>query len=244
MLESIVESKNHSFVPQDLPRRSFSFSPGTFYTFGDKGFARLLPRAENAAIRSFLAASAGSEIDAKSLKTNASPAVALSWMLRLNDHVSSGTTVSFAPGRLRYRIRDAAQRPIGRVEGSLLAYELTGSLRIVPRGFFGGALRPYLSLGYGWSAYTVGNAALNGEPFRSSTTIWPSFRPNTRHLGMGIDLCSRRRGLSERLAITDLGIRLELTRSWNRVGGRLKADGGGGTIAQNRIGMSLLFRYP
>ena len=243
LLESIVESKDHNFVPHDVPRRFFSFSPGTFYTFGDKGFARLLPRAENAVISSFLATSAGSGIDPKSLKTSASPSVALSWMLHLSDRVSSGTTVSFAHNRLRYYIRDTAQQPIGRVEGSLLAYELTGSLRITPHRLFRDALRPYLCLGYGWSAYTVGNTALNGEPFRSSTTIWPSFTPNTYHLGMGLDLSSRKQDTSKRTGGDQIGARLEFTRLWNRIGDRLPADGGGRTIAQNRIGMSMLFSY-
>jgi|GEM_PF-5726238 len=238
LLESMVESKDHHFVPHDVPRRFFSFSSGTFHTFGGKGFARLLPRAENAAIGSFLAANAGSEIDAKSLKTSASPSVALSWMLRLSDRVSSGTTISFAHNRLRYHIRDAVQQPVGTVNGSLLTYELTGSLRVVPHRFFGDALRPYLCLGYGWSAYTVGNTDLNGEPFRSSTTIWPSFTPNTYHLGMGLDLSPKRRPGGAKV-----GVRLEFARFWNRIGDRLPDDGGGRTITQNRIGMSMLFSY-
>ena len=202
-----------------------------------------MPQAENAAVSSFLTADAGSGIDAKSLRTDAPPSVALSWVLHLNDHISSGTTVSFANSRLRYRIRDASQRPIGAVKGSLQAYELTGSLRVTPHSFFRDALRPYLCLGYGWNTYTVGNTSLNDEPFSASRTIWLSVRPNTYHLGMGLDLSSKSRVLSERLGVSELGVRLELARFWNRIDGRLLADGSGRTIAQNRIGMSMLFGY-
>ena len=202
-----------------------------------------MPQAENVTISSFLTSKAGSRIDPESLKASASPSAALSWVLRLNDHISSGTTVSFAHNRLCYRIRDAAQQPVGTVKGSLQAYELIGSLRFTPHSFFHNAVQPYLCLGYGWSVYTAENAMLNGEPFKSSTTVWPSLKPNTYHVGMGLDLSSKKRVFSERLGVSELGVRLESARYWNRMGERLPENRGGGSIVQDRIGMSILFGY-
>lgn len=241
--------------PKYLPRTELSFrfvSPvyRPFLMLGDHDFARLLPELNPHRLGPELASFANAQIDMASLAYKRHYAWR-GFMYNLHLGRTSGeNSFSISDGTVRYDILNDTQRThIGRMRGTLRLYELTGSLR---QSFSWGLLQPFVRGGYGWNWYRVENLTLNGTPLPSPRTpIFhkPSFPflPNTWHAGLGMELFYKPNANVFKLPLLgayagkpELGIRLDYTLHWHRLGKKTPDALGTANILRKEIGWGLV----
>ncbi len=241
--------------PKYLPRTELSFrfvSPvyRPSVTIGDRDFARLLPELNSSVLGPELAGFANASIDLTSLAYKRNYAWR-GFMYNLHLGRASGeNSFSISSGTVRYDILDQAQRrPIGRMRGTLRLYELTGSVR---QSFGWGLFQPFVRGGYGWNWYRVENLTLNDMPLPSrQTPIFhkPSFPfvPNTWHAGLGMELFFKRNADVFKLPLLgayagkpELGLRLDYTLHWHRLGKKTPDALGTANILRHEIGLGLV----
>jgi len=242
--------------PKYLPRKELPFrfvSPvyRAFTTIGDNDFARLLPDLNEKNLGPELAEKyKNAKIDLRSLayKRSYSP---LGFMYNLHLGRTSGeNSFTISEGTVRYDILDEKETTlIGRMRGKLRLYELNGSLR---QSFGWGLFQPFVRGGYGWNWYRVENLTLDSVPLPSAKTpIFhkPSFPflPNTWHAGAGMELFFKRNAGIIKLPIIgayagepELGLRLDYTLHWHRLGRKTPNALGTASILRHEIGLGLV----
>jgi len=214
------------FYPrQELPFRYVSFVYRPFHTISDNDFVHLLPDTTNPTIQSFVLNYDG-YIDGKSFKHKGYTSYG-GFMININlGRYSSENTFSMSNSKLKYKIRDGADKSVGQVEGDLSFYEFYGSFKYC---FSRRNFKPFLRGGYGWSIYRVKNMTLNGEPFDPEKTQWfhNTIFPNTGHLGAGFELfASQNNGIMRKrflgriyyIGEPEFGIRIEYTFHFHKLG--------------------------
>ncbi len=246
---------NPKFITQEeLPFRFGSMAFRPFYTFGDDDFASVLPQRDNPTIRSFLEAHGGN-INSASLKhENNSGYVGLMFNLHLGRLVAIENTFSDYTSDVRYAITNPAGGQIGTVQGKFNLTEFYSSFRYSPlyKNF-----QPFLRAGYGWSWYKASDITLNGEPLAESETEWfhnPTFPylPNTFHVGGGFEVFPQRNFGAWRFPVfgtlfsigkPEIGIRVEYTFLWHRLGDDVPADRRSGKIGRHEFAVALVIGF-
>jgi hypothetical protein len=222
------------FMRKDPPFRFASVAYRPSFSYGDDDFAHLLPRQSGAGIAS----------ENFKHERYSSP-VGIMYNVHLG-RFSGENTFSISESKVLYNAYNTLQQPIATAEGTLKLYEFTGSLR---HSFSKGAFQPFVRAGYGWNWYCVENVRVNGEK-QAKTEIFhkPSFPflPNTWHIGAGVEIFFRSNHGIWKLPILktyagrpELGIRLDYTLHWHRLG----KGGSNDLITRHEIGAGIVLGF-
>ncbi len=214
---------------RELPFRfaSLGYRPTGHVWFNESGLAMGLPQEDDSEVGAFLAANPGSAIDGASFAHSSTSLTALGFLLSVHQgRFSSENNFSTSRSEVSYAIRDPSGQMIGRVAGERLDHHLTGSL-MHSFGFSG--LLPFVRGGYGWRWYRLRDLTLNGTPLtkretetfgRSPWPPWNLFRPNTCHIGTGLEWFPRTsRAMWGPVGKPEWGLRLDVTLQLDSDGG-------------------------